>query len=604
MAKVDELVIELRAKTGQFDTAMDKAGKKTADFATIAGRAKIAWAAAGAALVTIGKNAVDAAGHMQDLSMESGIAASTLSALNSPLQQSGSSVDEFAASVVKMNRALSDAASGENKNLADVFLQLGLSVEKLRSQSPQEQLNAITIALGKIKDQGDLTRMGVEIFGRSFSGLIPIIKETKGNLNEYAVSAQNAGDALSDEQIARLDAFGDSFTRIGLAVSNAVGGGLADFLSFMDIAILRLEQFARTSKSLEFAGNLVSASASNTANFLLSDVKRMEERKIAEYKAKAAAAGFATEAQSGDVGINLQKEFTSSGLSVNPKSKIPPLSSGLKKSANEAEKLQDALDEISQTLSLELSTEGLSDVDRKTAELDARVAELTKKYGKLTDAQKLQVEVDKEKIARLDEVKQATEDARNFAQSMGNAFSSAFEDAALGADGFSGALEGLGRQIQSILFRQVIGNPLSELLQGKDGSGGILGSIFTPSGGGTSGGGSSIFSSLFDALPSFDVGTNRVPKDMIAKIHEDEIIVPAYDANKIRSGGGMGGGGVQINVINNSSAKVTSSSSQNSSGGMDIKLMIDEAVANNISTRGSKTNQAMSSFNNQALVRR
>ncbi len=59
-------------------------------------------------------------------------------------------------------------------------------------------------------------------------------------------------------------------------------------------------------------------------------------------------------------------------------------------------------------------------------------------------------------------------------------------------------------------------------------------------GGGTGGGllgglmnmGSSMFGGLMDMLPSFDVGTNNVPKDMVAKIHKGEKIVPARYNNE------------------------------------------------------------------------
>jgi hypothetical protein len=42
-------------------------------------------------------------------------------------------------------------------------------------------------------------------------------------------------------------------------------------------------------------------------------------------------------------------------------------------------------------------------------------------------------------------------------------------------------------------------------------------------------------------VSSFAVGTNEVPKDMLANIHKGEMIIPAFDAKKIRSGGGVGG---------------------------------------------------------------
>jgi len=51
----------------------------------------------------------------------------------------------------------------------------------------------------------------------------------------------------------------------------------------------------------------------------------------------------------------------------------------------------------------------------------------------------------------------------------------------------------------------------------------------------------------FDSLSSFDVGTNYVPHDMVAQIHQGERIIPAADnralMNAVNGGGGGGGGG-------------------------------------------------------------
>ena len=53
-------------------------------------------------------------------------------------------------------------------------------------------------------------------------------------------------------------------------------------------------------------------------------------------------------------------------------------------------------------------------------------------------------------------------------------------------------------------------------------------------------------------IPSYDVGTTRVPQDQLALVHKDEMIVPADAATKIRNnsktGAGGAGNGVNINV--------------------------------------------------------
>lgn len=60
--------------------------------------------------------------------------------------------------------------------------------------------------------------------------------------------------------------------------------------------------------------------------------------------------------------------------------------------------------------------------------------------------------------------------------------------------------------------------------------------------------GSSFLSFVGRNLPSFAVGTDRVPYDMTANIHKDEMIIPASQARQIRAGSSVGTtGDVQVN---------------------------------------------------------
>lgn len=95
------------------------------------------------------------------------------------------------------------------------------------------------------------------------------------------------------------------------------------------------------------------------------------------------------------------------------------------------------------------------------------------------------------------------------------------------------------------LISEQLGKSLFKSLFGEGGigsGGGMLGDLFSGlfggnssgsgEGGGGSGGG---FWSGLSNLFSFDVGTDNVPQDMIAQIHKGEMIVPAYDAERLRS---------------------------------------------------------------------
>lgn len=64
-----------------------------------------------------------------------------------------------------------------------------------------------------------------------------------------------------------------------------------------------------------------------------------------------------------------------------------------------------------------------------------------------------------------------------------------------------------------------------------------------------------------EALPSFDVGANYVPEDMLAVVHQGETILPAPMAESVRRGdavfGDSGCANVQVTIINNTSAEVS-----------------------------------------------
>ena len=87
-------------------------------------------------------------------------------------------------------------------------------------------------------------------------------------------------------------------------------------------------------------------------------------------------------------------------------------------------------------------------------------------------------------------------------------------------------------------------------------------------------------------LPSFAVGTDYVPRDMIAQIHEGEQIVPAaYNPN--RAGNvASNANRVEINVINQAGDTQVRQQSRRGSDGREIVDLIVERVAGSISNGG------------------
>lgn len=123
-----------------------------------------------------------------------------------------------------------------------------------------------------------------------------------------------------------------------------------------------------------------------------------------------------------------------------------------------------------------------------------------------------------------------------------------FEFTKTGKLSFTDMANSIVDDITRIIIKQQIMAPLMAAmgLDGKSGGGSILGSLIGGTEGGAGGGGflDGLGKYLVD-LPSFAVGTDYVPHDMVAQIHKGERIVTAAD-NAL--GGGSAGNTVHINV--------------------------------------------------------
>jgi hypothetical protein len=125
----------------------------------------------------------------------------------------------------------------------------------------------------------------------------------------------------------------------------------------------------------------------------------------------------------------------------------------------------------------------------------------------------------------------------------------------------------VAKKLAKQLFESIFGKegvPMSAGGTGGSSGGGgdVFGSImkmFSMSGGSSGGSasanaGASGFSASLDALNGagsaivgLATGTDRVPQDMLAMIHQGEMIIPAYDAEKVRAGGAGGQRPMQVN---------------------------------------------------------
>lgn len=184
----------------------------------------------------------------------------------------------------------------------------------------------------------------------------------------------------------------------------------------------------------------------------------------------------------------------------------------------EFEEREAAFDSLKQTLEKENEELNInllsSDKKRARAQLDLEHARNVERIqGMISEGNEVQELLDQEtanfelRIKQLDETK-------NAAKELGLTFTSAFEDAVVGGKNLSEVLQSLLEDVAKFSLRKGFTEPALDLLSGFD-----LGSLFSFGGSGL----------LPDFVPSFAVGSDYVPHDMIAQIHKGERIVPAAE---------------------------------------------------------------------------
>lgn len=135
------------------------------------------------------------------------------------------------------------------------------------------------------------------------------------------------------------------------------------------------------------------------------------------------------------------------------------------------------------------------------------------------------------------EAEEADQSRREAIQQLGFTFKSAFEEAVTSGGKLRDVLKGMADDIFKLFIRSQVTEPFAKSILGSGDAGGLLGGLFDSQGS---------LNRLFQTgsadfigpMPSFAVGIDSVPHDMVAKIHKNEAVLSASDAEAWRKGKG------------------------------------------------------------------
>lgn len=179
------------------------------------------------------KGAIDTAGALNDLAIQTGASVESLSAMTEVGKLSGVSIETIAGAMNKMSKGMA-VANEESKGAGQALKALGIDFDSFQSMSPDDQMMTLAKAMGEFEDGGAKSAVAMALMGREGAKMLPFMADlaVAGDLvatttKEQAAMADNFGDNLT-----RLQVSGDAWKReLALGILPALDEGARAFLA-------------------------------------------------------------------------------------------------------------------------------------------------------------------------------------------------------------------------------------------------------------------------------------------------------------------------------------------------------------------------------------
>jgi len=233
---IAQAVLEIVTDTGKMSAGLDAAVGQAKAFgskieATTKG-VETAWKAMSAAmgvlaLGAVGKEFLDMAGNVADLSQRLDISTDTVQEWQATFGKASIPIE----SVAKSSEILSQKLAGNDKSAVAAVKAMGLSVADLMAMKPEDRFIKVADAVGQLQNQDDKIAASKGLFGKGGPELLAALD---GHLGETIDGMREMGLVIDEETIAAADDFGDQIGLMGqqlLGIVATVVGPLLPALS-------------------------------------------------------------------------------------------------------------------------------------------------------------------------------------------------------------------------------------------------------------------------------------------------------------------------------------------------------------------------------------
>lgn len=184
-----------------------KIGESATKMALVVGAAAIG---VGASMFAVAEKTGEYAGQINDASKVTSLTTDNLQQLKYAAEQSGVSFESLTGAATKFNKTFAEASQG-SKKATDSFKELGIALtDNGEMKSSNDLFNETITKLAQMGDTGKATALGIDIFGKGFANLKPLLAEGAGGIEELKLKAQELGLVMSQESIVAGDNFADT----------------------------------------------------------------------------------------------------------------------------------------------------------------------------------------------------------------------------------------------------------------------------------------------------------------------------------------------------------------------------------------------------------
>jgi hypothetical protein len=173
------------------------------------------------------------------LSQTFGVSAESLQRLGGAAELSGGSMEEVAKALGKVSKAALTARQG-SKETELAFNAVGISVDELKSLTPEQLFLKAADGLSKIQNPAERAGLGMALFGKSFAQIAPLVQQGGDGIQALGATITVA----SDEAVAQAQRINDAFTQLSKSIDGLFGTLAVSLGPLVEKLVFGLEQIS------------------------------------------------------------------------------------------------------------------------------------------------------------------------------------------------------------------------------------------------------------------------------------------------------------------------------------------------------------------------